>query len=106
MQKVDSPVPHTLARSLDPATSKHAAGKVARFAGAHYRLILNAMIELLEVVDRRPIGASDIARRIGFIDAYQVRKRLPELKKAGLVALWPGTQLTESGRRERLWVLV
>ncbi|MBI5270679.1 MAG: hypothetical protein HY856_13490 [Burkholderiales bacterium] len=101
MQQVDSPSPHTLARRTDPATSRDAASKVARFSGAHYRSIVEAMGQIASGGLIRVAGASEIAQQAG-LDAYQVRKRLPELQRAGLVRLADGSQLTATGRRERL----
>lgn len=101
-----TPAPHTLARASDPLTSQLAAARVGELAGEHYRLVLKAMSEA-----GRPVGAEEVAFELRLpyqvppLDAYQVRKRLPELKAAGLVELADGTRRTTSGRRERLWRL-
>jgi len=100
------------ARKKDPATSQDAAAKVEQFAGSHYQRIEQAM-KLIA----KPCGAEQISAQLlrGGVkmDAYQVRKRLPEMEKAGTVAtvvdVIEGTDAvreTSSGRRERLWRLV
>lgn len=94
-----TPAPHTLARASDPLTSLMAAGRVNELAQRHYELVLKAMREA-----GRPLGAEEVAGQCE-LDAYQVRKRLPELKAQGLVELADGTRRTASGRQERLWRL-
>lgn len=52
-------------------------------------------------------GAEEIGERCG-LDAYSVRKRLPELEAAGRVEVVmvgdePKTRFTSTGRRERVW---
>jgi predicted ArsR family transcriptional regulator len=91
--------PRTLARRRDPATSQEAAARVAEFAGTHHAKILEALIKI-----GSPAGAEQIAA-YSKIDAYQVRKRLPELDRAGLVRSFEQTRVTASGRHERLWGL-
>jgi transcription initiation factor IIE alpha subunit len=92
----DAPA-RTLARRSDPGTSKAAAERVREFAGTHQAKILEAIVEL-----GKPVGAEQIAARTS-IDAYQVRKRLPELARAGLIRAYDVTRTTASGRTERLW---
>jgi len=99
-----SPPAHTLARIKDPATSMTAAAQVHRFASGQYREILDAMELMEQEAPGQPVGASGIADLVG-LQPYQVRKRLPELQTAGLVALAEGTTRTPSGRDERLWRL-
>lgn len=94
------PPAHMLARSVDPSTSKAAAATVRCFASEQYGDILN------ELSVDRPMGAEQIAKSIGLMP-YQVRKRLPELEKAGLAKVMPGeTRRTGAGRLERLWLKV
>jgi transcription initiation factor IIE alpha subunit len=92
--------PRKLARRADPATSQLAASRVHEFAGTHHAKILEAMGDI-----GRPMGAEQIAAYTS-IDAYQIRKRLPELERAGLVRSFDQTRVTASGRQERLWGLV
>ena len=91
--------PHALARASDPGTSHLAAHMATELASRHRRMVQEALkppgIEL---------GAEQIAATCGLV-AYQVRKRLPELKAEGLVELTGAERKTDSGRRERLWRL-
>jgi len=88
------------ARRTDPSTSQEAAAKAAPLAMQHQNLILAAL-----KLSGDELGAEQIAERIG-LNAYQVRKRLPEMQKQGWVALAEGERKTNSGRSERLWRLV
>ena len=88
---------HKLARRTDPSTSKAAAAQVGQFAHRHHALVLGAVAQA-----GRPVGAEELADACG-LDAYAVRKRLPELQEQGLVMLAPGTRRTRTGRSERLW---
>ena len=60
---------------------------------------------LLDLQTHGYSGAEEIGDRIG-LDAYAVRKRLPELQDAGLVAPMPLKRKTRTGRWERVWVFV
>lgn len=93
------PPPRTRARRTDPDTSQLAAARVREFAGTHQAKILDAMKRI-----GAPAGAEQIAA-YARIDAYQVRKRLPELQAAGLAFPMNVTRDTVTGRRERLWCL-
>ena len=87
-----------LCRASDPITSFEAADRVHEFQWNHHALILDVLH------NRYPdaLGAEQIADLTG-LDAYQTRKRLPELAKQGLVMVYTETRLTATGRRERLW---
>ncbi len=87
-------------RRTDPATSHAAAAKATGLAHAHQQRILNAL--RLALV---PLGAEQIGVLTN-LDAYAVRKRLPELQDQHLVEIAPGERKTLSGRAERLWRLV
>lgn len=89
--------PRNLARTSDPVTSHQAAARVAEFAGAQRARVLEALPAGLE------LGAEEIADRTS-MDAYQVRKRLPELQARGLARPTERTRTTRSGRGERIWV--
>ena len=102
--------PKARARRADPATSKDAANAVGQFSGDHYAKIKQAMAQL-----GRPCGAEQISATLlrgGVkLDAYQIRKRLPELRKLGAVRVveeggHEATRETASGRHERMWALV
>ena len=64
-------------RTTDPATSKAAGKESQRFRGGHQKKILDALAS-------GPAGQTEIARRAEMTVA-QVSKRLPELRRAGLV---------------------
>jgi hypothetical protein len=52
------------------------------------------------------LGAEQIAEHLVNhvdIDAYQVRKRLPELQRVGLACPTDKTRTTKTGRYERIW---
>lgn len=72
-----------------------AAAMVSATAECHY----SAIMDVLKAAPG-PMGAEQIADWCG-IDAYRIRKRLPEMKL--LVELAPGFRRTRSGRMERLW---
>ena len=86
----------THARSFDPATSHEAAERVREFAAGHCALILQALL------DHGPMTPEQVGERVN-LDAYQVRKRLPELERAGLAKPTGQTAPTISGRSQRVW---
>lgn len=95
------------ARRGDPSTSQDSAGRVREFDTGHYAKILQVLQQL--TVTGAGLGAEQIARATG-ITAYAVRKRLPELEAAGLVAVVYDsegmraiTRKTSTGRQERTW---
>jgi hypothetical protein len=98
-QSIFETEPTTLARRTDPATSHAAAARVREFAATHHGKILAAMRRLGNAG-----GAEQIAA-YSKIDAYQVRKRLPELERMGFVRATEQTRQTATGRTERLWIL-
>jgi predicted ArsR family transcriptional regulator len=85
------------ARRTDPQTSHDAAASVKTFAGEHHAAILEAL-------SHGPAGASGIAARCGLL-AHEIRKRLPELAKAGMTVTTGRTVPSASGRGEREWSL-
>lgn len=87
-----------LCRASDPITSFEAADRVKEFKAAHHEKI----ITVLRTSFWKALGAEQIADLTG-LDAYQIRKRLPELQKQGLAHPYPETRLTATGRHERLW---
>lgn len=88
--------PRNLARTSDPVTSHQAAAGAAEFAGAQRARVLEALPAGAE------LGAEEIGDLAG-MDAYQVRKRLPELRALGQVHPTDRTRTTRGGRAERIW---
>jgi len=88
-----------LARRTDPATSHEAARRVSEFAGSQRMAILDALRK------HGPMTPEQIGDLPG-IEAYAVRKRQPELERAGLAR--PNGQIaqTRSGRHQRVWEAV
>ena len=87
----------THARTVDPDTSHGAARRAPAFVHTH-------KARVLDVVRRRPAGASWIAHSLG-MEVGQVNKRLADLKADG-AAFTSGSIESRSGRRERIWVAV
>lgn len=85
-----------LCRASDPITSFEAADRVKEFKQDHCTRIHVALKHMGKA------GAEQIASMTG-LDAYQVRKRLPELERELLVMVCDEFRLTSTGRRERLW---
>lgn len=86
-----------LCRANDPVTSFMAADRVHEFQADHCTRILCALKRM------GMAGAEQIGAVTG-LDAYQIRKRLPELQKRGMVQPHQETRLTATGRHERLWI--
>jgi predicted ArsR family transcriptional regulator len=87
------------ARKLDPQTSHDAAKSMETAATLHCAQVLNCLRAI------RSAGAEEIGELIG-MDAYAVRKRLPELQDAGLAEPTDERRTTRSGRSERIWRIV
>ena len=83
------------ARNSDPATS-HAAAAAVTTAEDHYTAIHEALTLY------GPAGKDRIAALAG-LDPVQVSRRLPEMRKLGLVGLTGETVQSRSGRAEREW---
>lgn len=86
------------ARISDPVTSHQAAGRLSFRESQHQQII-----ECLAV--NGDMGAEQIADCIG-LQAYQVRKRLPELHSMGMVVPTERTRVASTRREERIWMLV
>ena len=82
-------------RNSDPATS-HAAAAQLTTATDHYTGIHDALTLY------GPAGKDSIAAIAG-LDPVQVSRRLPEMRKLGLVGLTGETVQSRSGRAEREW---
>ena len=85
-----------LARTADPETSHIAAARTVEFRANHAGRILAAL------QDRGPMTVDQIAK-VTDLTAWQVNKRLPELKRANVAAPTGETRLSASGRPERVW---
>ena len=83
------------ARNSDPATS-HAAAAALTTATDHYTAIHEALTL------HGPAGKDRIAALAG-LDPSQVARRLPEMRRLGLVGLTGETVQSRSGRAEREW---
>jgi predicted ArsR family transcriptional regulator len=86
------------ARESDPHTSHMAAEQIKEAAPQHMELIYNCLLE------HGPLGKDGIARLTG-LNPNQVARRLPELKKVGLVETTGQTVYSDAGRSEREWTL-
>ena len=87
------------ARKSDPVTSHMAAEQIKESAPQHMELIYNCLL------NHGPLGKDGIASRTG-LDPNQVARRLPELKKMGVVDTTGQTVTSNAGRSEREWMLV
>ena len=83
------------ARTRDPVTSHLAAAQVTT-ADSHYQAIYDAL------AGWGPMGKDEIAALAG-LDPSQVARRLPEMRRLGLVGLTGETVQSRSGRQEREW---
>lgn len=88
--------PRLMARSSDPSTSHEAARNARQLAQDHCSQILSAGKRFGHA------GAEQLAAATR-LDAYQVRKRLPELERAGGCRRTERTRRTASGRTEQVW---
>lgn len=88
-----------LARNTDPVTSHLAAARVHEFRESQQQTILDCLKE------SGPLGAEGISRHTD-IEAYGIRKRLPELERDGMVRTTGNLLKTISGRYEREWEAV
>jgi predicted ArsR family transcriptional regulator len=97
--QLDLLLPPPRARRRDPQTSHDAAASMRKAATEQAAKVYVA----LQAFGRAGAGAEQIGERCG-LDAYAVRKRLPELEAAGQVVVVEGvTRKTRSGRSERVW---
>ena len=83
------------ARTRDPVTSHLAAARVTT-AKAHFTEIYQALMGW------GPMGKDEIAALAG-LDPSQVARRLPEMRRLGLVGLTGEMVQSRSGRAEREW---
>jgi hypothetical protein len=90
---------HYRARNLDPITSWQAAASAKDLAKAHAAVILKTLME------QGPLGKDGIAF-FAVLDATQVARRLPEMKKEGFVGLTGKFVKSIAGRAEREWCFI
>ena len=83
------------ARTHDPATS-HMAAAAVNSADDHYKRIHDTLTLY------GPLGKDRIAA-LAMLDPVQVSRRLPEMRRIGLVGLTGETVQSRSGRAEREW---
>lgn len=88
--------PTHAARSADPATSHQAAQAATSFAGTHCERIHKAL-QLCGPMDPEQIGG------MLDIEPYAIRKRLANLKSAGMAEPTGAIVPTASGRSQRVW---
>ena len=86
------------ARNTDPVTS-HIAADAVDFAGAHYKAIYEALLLA------GPSGKDRIAN-LANLDPVQVARRIPEMRKMGMVVLTGELVMSRSNRSEREWQAV
>ena len=86
-------------RKSDPVTSHQAAEQIKEAVPQHMDLIYQCLLE------HGPLGKDGIARVTG-LDPNQVARRLPEMKKMGVVEPTGQTVTSNAGRSEREWGLV
>lgn len=100
-----APPAHMLARRRDPATSHHAADRVAEFSAGHHAKILGVL---------RAFGPStphEIADKSG-LEMHAVARRMKELEATSAAAVVvdaagkPLTRKTPSGRSARVWYVL
>lgn len=83
-------------RREDPATSRDAALRLREFAKGH-------CIKILEALKSGPMGKTRIAGITG-LDGVAVARRLSDLQKAGLAVPTDMVEISDSGRKERIWL--
>lgn len=88
-----------LARNTYPITSHIAAYRVGEFRESQWQSILSCL------KDSGPLGAEGISYFTD-IEAYAIRKRLPELERDGMVRTTGRLLRTISGRYEREWEVI
>lgn len=85
------------ARKTDPQTSKDAAIEIEETAPQHFAKIHDVLAKF------GPLGKDGIAY-FAVMDGNQIARRLPEMKRLGMVDLTGKTVTSKAGRKEREWV--
>jgi len=85
------------ARKTDPQTSKDAAVEIKLAAPQHFEKIHQVLQQF------GPLGKDGIAY-FSLMDGNQIARRLPEMKRLGMVELTGKTVTSKSGRKEREWM--
>ena len=83
-------------RASDPVTSFEAAESIKEVAKAHYKIILDCLVEY------GPLGKDGVAG-LTSLDGNQVARRLDEMRLLGLIRLTGKKVRSNSGRNEREW---
>ena len=91
--------PNKAARKTDPATSKKAAQAARAFVGTQHAAIMRVLRRV------KKANPEQIGEKLG-LPAHSIRRRLPELERAGLVCVTGETVPTISGRTQRVWRVV
>lgn len=78
--------PVHLVRAADPMSSVMAAERAVKFASGQYEKITAALAVCLQICPEKGATAAEIAGE-ACLSIEQVCRRLPELRKAGLVRL-------------------
>ena len=88
--------PRASARRHDPETSHEAARNAEPLAKTHRAILLTA-------VRKFPgLTSAELASKCG-LDRYQAARRLPELRKAGLVVNGPKRRCAILGTKQIIW---
>ena len=88
--------PKTLARSVDPVTSKLAAQTVSQFLSGHHRKIYNALASMIDGTFYQIAEAAQM-------EPASVWRRLNELEKAGRITQTGQQRLGPTNRLCRVW---
>lgn len=89
----------SLARTTDPETSHDAAASMLGYAASHRAKILAYLRDCGGATGDRIDEALDWKHATA-------NRRLPELRRLGLVVMTEETDVTRSGRRARIWRLI
>jgi hypothetical protein len=87
------------ARIVDPLTSHMAAESVTNVAPVHMDVIYACLKRF------GPLGKDGISKQTGLTNS-QIARRLPEMKKLGMIVLTGKTVASNSGRQEREWIIL
>lgn len=86
-------------RKTDPRTSHQAAHAARAFVGTQHAAIMRVLRRV------KKANPEQIGMKLG-LPAHSIRRRLPELERAGLICVTGETVPTISGRQQRVWRVV